>query len=213
MRRNIGVIATVTGAMALVACAVVPPSGPTVMALPGQGKTFDTFQRDDYVCRAFAQQQTGNPVPSQAATNSAVGSAIVGTALGAGLGAAIGAATGTAATGAAIGAGAGLLAGTVAGANNAAGVTQAGLQQSYDIAYTQCMYGHGNSVQSPPPVYAGYGPGWGGWGPGYVAPSVVVGFGGWGCCGWGWGGWGGGWRGGWGGGWRGGWGGGGGWHR
>jgi hypothetical protein len=212
MRRDIRVIATVTGAMALSGCAVAPPTGPTVMALPGQGKTFAAFQQDDYACRGWAQQQAGNPVPTPAATNAAVGSAITGTAVGAGLGAAIGAASGgTAAAGAAIGAGAGLLAGTVFGAGNAAGVTQAGLQQTYDIAYTQCMYGHGNSVQSPPPVYAGYGyPAYGGYpyaypAYGYYGPSFAIGFGG----GWGWG-WGGGWHGGWGGWHGGGWGGG--WH-
>ena len=207
MRRSTGVIVTVAGAMALGACAVTPPAGPTVMALPGQGKTFDAFRQDDYACRGYAQQETGNPVQTQAATNAAVGSAVGGTALGAGLGAAIGAASGgTAATGAAIGAGAGLLAGTVLGANNAAGVTQAELQQRYDIAYTQCMYAYGNSVQSPPPAYAGYGYPAYGYGYPYYGPNIALGFG-WGWGGWGWGGrgWGGrSWRGGWGG-WHGGW--------
>jgi hypothetical protein len=213
MRPHIGVIATVAAVMVLGGCAAVPPSGPTVMALPGQGKTFDAFQSDDYTCRVFAQQQTG-VVPAQAATNAAVGSAVVGTALGAAAGAAIGAAAGNPGAGAAIGAATGLVGGTAVGANNAAW-TQAGLQQRYDIAYTQCMYAHGNTVTSPPPSYAGYGYPAYGYGypyfaPGYYGPSVAIGFaGGWGWGGWGWrGGWGG-WHGGWGG-WHGGWGGG--WH-
>jgi hypothetical protein len=36
------------------ACAVAPPSGPTVMALPGPGKSFQVFQQDDYACRQYA---------------------------------------------------------------------------------------------------------------------------------------------------------------
>ena len=208
MQRRLALPATAVsflGALALAGCAVASPSAPSVMALPGQGKSFEAFQQEDFFCRGFAQQQTPYPQASQAANNAAVGSALTGTALGAGLGAAIGAASGgTAAAGAAIGAGAGLLTGGLAGASNAAGVTSAALQQRYDIAYTQCMYAHGNSVQSPPPAFAGYAT-WGspGWSypyfGGYYGPSVVLGFGG----GWGWGG---GWHGGWGG-WHGGWGG------
>jgi len=186
MRRNIGVIATVTGALVVGGCAVVPPSGPTVMALPGQGKTFEAFQQDDYMCRGYAQQQTGI-IPAQAAGNAAVGSAIVGTALGAAAGAAIGAAAGNPGAGAAIGAATGLVGGSAVGANNAA-ATQAGVQQRYDIAYTQCMYAHGNTVQSPPPTYAGYGY------PAYGYPYPAYGWGGWHG---GWGGWHGGWGGGW----------------
>jgi hypothetical protein len=221
MRRGTRLIATLAGTagvLAVNACAVAPPAGPTVMALPGQGKTFPQFQHDDYTCRGYAAQQTGYQQPGQAGTNAAVGSAVLGTALGAAAGAAIGAAAGNPGAGAAIGAATGLVGGSAVGANNAY-ASEAGLQQRYDIAYTQCMYANGNTVQSPPPAYAGYpaygypvgpyygagyyGPGF--YGGGYYGPSVVVGFGG----GWGWGG---GWRrgwGGWGGGWHGGWGG---WH-
>ncbi len=66
------------------ACAAPPPAGPSVMALPGQGKNFDAFQQDDALCRQFAFQQAGGASPSAAATQSGVGSAVVGTALGAG---------------------------------------------------------------------------------------------------------------------------------
>src|SRR5258705_12081343 len=69
------------------ACAVVP-NGPSVMALPGTGKTFDQFRADDGACRQFAFNQVGGVSANQAATASAVGSAAVGTALGAAAGAA-----------------------------------------------------------------------------------------------------------------------------
>jgi outer membrane lipoprotein SlyB len=201
--------------LAIAGCTVVPPDGPSVMALPGKEKTFDAFQRDDAMCRQFAFQQNGGVQPADAATNSAVGSAVVGTALGAVAGAAIGSVTGQMGAGAAIGAAGGLLAGSAVGAGNAQ-VSSAGLQQRYDIAYTQCMYAQGDTVQTASPGYgyAGYAgypgyddtPGYGyppGYGfpayyappPVYYAPSVIVG-GGWG--------WGGGYRGGWGGGYPGG---------
>jgi outer membrane lipoprotein SlyB len=123
----------------LSACAVVP-SGPSVMALPGTGKTYDQFRNDDYNCRQFAFQQTGGVSTNQAATNSAVGSAVVGTALGAAAGAAFGGGQG-----AAIGAGAGLLAGSAVGMGNAQGSAYQ-VQRNYDNAYLQCMYANGNRI-------------------------------------------------------------------
>src|SRR6478609_1666870 len=94
-------------ALVLNACAA-PPTGPSVMALPGQGKNFAAFQQDDVGCRQYAWQQTGGAAPGAAASQSAVGSAVVGTALGAAAGAAIGAASGAAGAGAAIGGATGL---------------------------------------------------------------------------------------------------------
>ncbi|WP_043287222.1 YMGG-like glycine zipper-containing protein [Paraburkholderia oxyphila] len=123
----------------LSACAVVP-TGPSVMALPGSGKTFDQFRNDDYNCRQFAFQQVGGTTTNQAATNSAVGSAVVGTALGAAAGAAFGGGSG-----AAIGAGAGLLAGSAVGMGNAQGSAY-DVQRRYDYAYLQCMYANGNRI-------------------------------------------------------------------
>jgi len=154
MYRPVSLLAPAT-ALALCACVVAPPPGPTVMALPGQGKNLEAFQQDDAVCRQYAWQQTGGAAPGAAASQSAVGSAVVGTALGAAAGAAIGAASGAAGPGAAIGAGAGLLAGSAIGANNAA-ATYGGVQQLYDISYSQCMTAHGNAVQALPANYAGY---------------------------------------------------------
>ncbi len=196
--------------LALAACVVPPPPGPSVMALPKQGDDFSAFQARDASCRGFASGQIGQATPAQAATNSAVGSAVLGTALGAATGAAIGSVGGAVGAGAAIGGAAGLLVGSAAGAN-AAQMSAGEMQHRYDVAYTQCMVAAGYTVQQPayaPGPYAApgyaYGPAYGYAAPYpyYYGPDVVIGGG------WGWGGgWGGGWHGD-GGGWRGG---GGGW--
>jgi hypothetical protein len=162
--------------LALGACAVQPPLGPRVMALPGAGKDFATFQQEDGMCRQFASDQSGGTASAQAATNNAVGTAVLGTAVGAGLGAALGSLSGQMGAGAAIGGVAGALVGGSAGANGAQ-YSAAAIQQRYDASYTQCMYAHGDSVQSPP---GGYGAGYPGpYGYGYGGPAVVIG-GGWG---------------------------------
>lgn len=131
------------GALALAAllgaCATVP-TGPSVMALPGTGRSFDQFRADDAACRQYAWQQIGGMSAGQAAANSAVGSAAVGTAIGAIAGGAIGGREG-----AAVGAGTGLLFGSVAGS----GASQASgyeAQRRYDHAYIQCMYASGHRV-------------------------------------------------------------------
>jgi OmpA family protein len=139
----------VGGTVALGACAVAPPTGPTVMALPGPGKSFEQFQREDFGCRQYADAQTGYGAPAAAASQAGVGSALLGTGLGAAAGALLGAAAGHAGTGAAIGAGSGLLLGSAVGAGNAA-ASGAAVQQRYDMAYAQCMYGHGNQVPAAP---------------------------------------------------------------
>jgi hypothetical protein len=125
------------------ACATVP-TGPGVMVLPGQGKSFEAFQVDDAVCRQFAAQQTGTTT-QQASGQSATGAAAIGTVLGAGLGAAIGAAAGDPGIGAAVGAGTGLLGGTAVGVSRADAATTT-VQGRYDIAYLQCMYAKGNQI-------------------------------------------------------------------
>src|SRR5947208_12107903 len=111
------ILPVATGVL-LTACATVP-TGPSVMVLPGAGKTFELFQADDAVCRQWAAQQTGTTT-SQASTQNMLTGAAIGTALGAVAGAAIGAASGHAGTGAAVGGGVGLLGGTAVGASNAA---------------------------------------------------------------------------------------------
>jgi hypothetical protein len=133
----------VAGALALGACAV-PPTGPSVMVLPAQGKNFADFQQDDATCAQFAAAQPGG-TPQQAAAQTTINNAILGTVVGAATGAAIGAAVGNPAIGAAVGAGGGLLLGTAAGANasNLSGYDQ---QRRYDMRYIQCMYSKGNQV-------------------------------------------------------------------
>lgn len=121
------------------ACTTIP-AGPSVLAMPGTGKSFDQFRADDADCRQFALSQVGGATANDAAVESGVKSAAVGAAVGALAGAAIGGHQG-----AGVGAGVGLLAGGAAGA----GASQAsgyGSQRRYDNAYVQCMYAKGERV-------------------------------------------------------------------
>lgn len=134
------------GVVALGACAIAPPSGPTVIALPPEGKNLVQFQQEDVTCREHAQKQVVYGVSQQTVNQSAIGTAAAGTALGAATGAAVGTAAGAAGTGAVVGATTGLLAGSSLAANNAA-ASAVVLQQNYDVAYAQCMAASGNQVQ------------------------------------------------------------------
>ncbi|TAL97803.1 MAG: glycine zipper family protein, partial [Paraburkholderia sp.] len=40
-------------ALVLGGCAVVPPSGPSIVALPRSGEPLNQFQQDDYACRDY----------------------------------------------------------------------------------------------------------------------------------------------------------------
>jgi hypothetical protein len=164
MRRFL-VLLIVVAVASLSACATVP-TGPSVMVLPGDSKSFEQFRFDDAACRQFAYEQAGGVSGQQAAQNSAVSSAVVGTAIGAAAGAAIGAAAGNAGAGAAIGAGSGLLFGSAAGSGYASG-SYYEAQRRYDNAYLQCMYAKGNQIPgyrrtvrstSPPPRNSSYPP-------------------------------------------------------
>jgi hypothetical protein len=146
-------VAALLGTLALGACAVGPPAGPSVAALPAKDKSLEAFQQDDAACRQYAGQTVGYASPADAANQSTANSAITGTLLGAAAGAAIGAAVGNPAAGAAIGAGSGLLLGTASGAG-AAGYSAASVQQGYDVSYAQCMTSRGNQV----PAMASAGP-------------------------------------------------------
>src|SRR2546422_1246236 len=145
-----------TGVLALVftlslgACATVP-LGPSVMVLPGTGKSFDQFQADDAVCRQWASVQAGT-TPQQAAGSSTAKSGVLGTLLGAGLGAAIGAATGHPGVGAAVGAGGGLLAGTAGGgrAGGGGGPPGSKTEKKHPPA-GQVAQGKTNTPARPPP--------------------------------------------------------------
>lgn len=141
--KSLSANAAALSALTLVAGCVSFPTGPSVMALPGTGKTFEQFRVDDAQCRQYALGQVGGTSPGQAATDAGVGSAVVGTAIGAVAGAAIGGRTG-----AAVGAGTGLLIGSMAG-TGAAQASSYQIQRRYDNAYLQCMYANGENVPVP----------------------------------------------------------------
>ena len=136
-------------------CAVAPPSGPSVVALPRSGEPLGQFQQDDYACRDYAYRSSDAANAAQGATNNSVNSAALGTFGGAAIGALFGAAAGNPGAGAAIGAGSGLLLGGATGANGAQ-YSAAGLQARYDAAYAQCMTSKGNTISQPqmPAYYA-----------------------------------------------------------
>lgn len=146
------------------ACTTIP-TGPSVMAMPGSGKSFDQFRGDDADCKQFALGQVGGATANETAVESGVKSAAVGAAVGALAGAAMGGHEG-----AGIGAGVGLLAGSAvgAGAGQASGYAS---QRRYDHAYIQCMYAKGDRVPvsgrmmpalarapDPPPPATAYAP-------------------------------------------------------
>jgi outer membrane lipoprotein SlyB len=137
--------------LSLAACASTP-MGPTVQALPPQGKPFDQFQADQFNCKQYADEQVRGQAESANSTGILEG--IGGTALGAGLGAAIGGGHG-----AAIGAAGGALAGTGVGAATSSR-QQGGIQVQYNNAYEQCMVAKGNQIERPvaPPPRVVYTP-------------------------------------------------------
>lgn len=121
------------------ACTTIP-TGPSVMVMPGTGKSFDQFRADDADCRQFALSQVGGATANETAVESGVKSAALGAAVGALAGAAMGGHQG-----AGVGAGVGLLAGSAAGAG-AGQASGYGSQRRYDNAYIQCMYAKGDRV-------------------------------------------------------------------
>ena len=54
-------VVSVGAALVVAACASIP-TGPNVLVLPGNGKSFEQFQTDDAVCRQWSAQQTGTSV-------------------------------------------------------------------------------------------------------------------------------------------------------
>ena len=149
MRRSIGILTTLSAALLLSGC-VTAPMGPSIGAMPPQGKSFDRFQREQYACEDYASDRVAGG--AERANQRAVGTAVIATALGAAIGAATGGGRSTA-TGAAIGG----TVGTVAGANQSARA-QYGLQRRYDMAYAECMEAKGNEVGGSGPRHRRYGP-------------------------------------------------------
>jgi hypothetical protein len=144
--------------MAVAGCAVQPPSGPSAMAMPPAGKSYEQFTAEDNYCRQVAANRVGPGPSEQQSTNNVVGSAVVGTALGAAAGAALGSLGGNVGAGAVAGGVVGAATGTAVGANGAQ-ATANGMQRTYDTVYTQCMVAKGNTVQmAPQPMYAEPGP-------------------------------------------------------
>jgi len=139
IHKSLGVVA---GTLLLAACTVLP-TGPSMLVLPGTGRSMDSFRYDDNECRQYAYAQIGGTTAQQAANQAAVGSAVVGTAIGAAAGAAIGGSQG-----AAVGAGTGLVAGSAVGLGSAS-ASGYGTQRQYDNAYIQCMYAKGHRVPVP----------------------------------------------------------------
>lgn len=141
--------------LALSACVTIP-TGPSAMALPGTGKSFDQFRKDDYECRQFASAQVGGKTAEQAGVDSGVKSAAIGTIVGAAAGAAA-----DGGRGAGTGAGIGMAMGALAGAGAAQGSSYE-LQRRYDAGYMQCMYAKGHKIPvsgnftsaNPPPQYS-----------------------------------------------------------
>lgn len=142
-----GRLSVVVLPLALAACAVVRPEGPSVLALPAEGRDLASFNAQEANCRGYADAQIG-PADAARGTDAAVGTAAVGTVIGAVAGALIGSASGNAGAGAAIGAGTGLVAGSAAGAGGAQ-ASSAELQGRYDAAYVQCITSTGNQVAMP----------------------------------------------------------------
>ena len=144
-------------ALLLVGACTTMPEGPSVLVLPGTGKSFDQFRADDFECRQFANGQVGGTTAAQASSDSGVRSAAVGTVMGAAAGAAIGGGKG-----AAVGAGTGLLVGALVG-TGAAESSAHTVQRRYDYGYEQCMYAKshripvsGHFTYSNPPAPATY---------------------------------------------------------
>jgi hypothetical protein len=60
--------ALVASTLVLAACAVEPPVGPQVLALPPSGKNLSQFQQEDASCRNYAAAQIGPQLSSKTAT-------------------------------------------------------------------------------------------------------------------------------------------------
>jgi len=145
--------------IALTAAALVSAAQAEVFVYPKQGQSQDAFQKDQYECHNWAQQQTGfNPAapPQAAAPPPQQGGAVRGAARGAAVGAVGGAIAGDAGKGAAVGAAVGGTATVMrnnranreaAAANQQAQAQQQAAYGNYEKAYATCLSGRGYSVK------------------------------------------------------------------
>lgn len=146
MTRNMRMV-PLAAAMLLAGCVVLPPSGPSVHALPGSRVSVQQFQVDDAACRQHALAQVGGKGAGEAAQESAAATVIGSTMIGAAAGGAFGGGSEAAAVGAVFG----LLTGAMIGAGTAQSSYHL-VQRNYDGAYYSCMYANGHRV----PVSASY---------------------------------------------------------
>jgi outer membrane lipoprotein SlyB len=132
---------TLCGVTLMLAACASTPMGPTVHAMPPQGKPFDQFAAEQASCKQYADNQVRGQADNANTTGILEG--VGGIVLGAGLGAALGGGHG-----AAVGAGLGAVGGTAVGANTSSH-QQHGIQQQYNDAYLQCMSAKGNQIPQP----------------------------------------------------------------
>ena len=141
-------------ALGLAACAPLPPTGPTVVVLPGPSKDIRTFQVEDGWCRrhsSFLVATDPGPAYVAARANQASASTI---ATGAAIGAVAGSLGGRVGVGALIGALYGIAAGSAIAANGAQAATVR-MQAVYDQTYVQCMATYRNG-----PAFSAYATGY-----------------------------------------------------
>jgi hypothetical protein len=131
-------LAFTAGLMLLLVGCASAPTGPSMLVLPGTGRSFDNFRLDDMDCRQYASGLAA--AASQGATEGAVRGAALGTVVGTIAGAAI-----DGSRGAGVGAGTGLIVGAASGSSQG-GVLGRDAQRQYDNAYVQCMYSKGHRV-------------------------------------------------------------------
>ena len=58
MKTKLMILTSIIGMVILSGCATVP-TGPSVMVLPGTGKSFAEFQNDQYQCQRYAESSAG----------------------------------------------------------------------------------------------------------------------------------------------------------
>jgi hypothetical protein len=134
MRIRIAAFAAVSTVALLAGCAT-QPLGPTIPAMPPQGKSMDAFNQDESYCEQYADDRASGRV--QQADDKELRNGAIGAALGAGIGALAGNTKGAIAGG---------IIGGVLGGASGSGRDQAHVQRLYDISYAQCMKAKGNEV-------------------------------------------------------------------
>ncbi len=129
------------GAALVISGCASAPMGPTLRAMPPEGKAFEQYQSEKTFCKQYADSEVLGQ--DDAATTKSIIQGTAGTVLGAGLGVALGGGEG-----AAIGAAGGALAGTMVGAGSSAQAEDS-IQDQYDNSFAECMTAKGNLVERP----------------------------------------------------------------